>query len=92
MRLGTQWNCARGVLDDYAASFRPIKQKELSHRSYDTHCELSCHVATCYKRAHQKEWFNQFKLNWRVGHNLALDEWVESFIVQPMKNYSTGKF
>jgi hypothetical protein len=31
-------------------------------------------------------------LNGRVGHNLALDEWVESCIVQPMKNYSTGKF
>ena len=30
-------------------------------------------------------------LNGKVGHNIALDEWVESCIVQPMKNYSTGQ-
>ncbi len=29
-------------------------------------------------------------LNGKVGHNIALDEWVEMCIVQPMKNYSTG--
>ncbi len=30
-------------------------------------------------------------LNGKVGHNIALDEWVESCVVQPMKNYSTGE-
>ena len=30
-------------------------------------------------------------LNGKVGHNIALDEWVEMCVVQPMKNYSTGK-
>ena len=29
-------------------------------------------------------------LNGNEGRNLALDEWVESCVVQPMKNYSTG--
>ena len=29
-------------------------------------------------------------LNGKAGHNIALDEWVEMCIVQPMKNYSTG--
>ena len=29
-------------------------------------------------------------LNGKEGHNIALDEWVESCVVQPMKNYSTG--
>ena len=29
-------------------------------------------------------------LNGRMGHNIALDEWVEMCIVQPMKNYSSG--
>ena len=29
-------------------------------------------------------------LNGKEGHNLALDEWVESCIVQPLKKYSTG--
>ena len=29
-------------------------------------------------------------LNGNQGRNLALDEWVESCVVQPMKNYSTG--
>lgn len=29
-------------------------------------------------------------LNGKEGHNLALDEWVESGIVQPLKKYSTG--
>ena len=29
-------------------------------------------------------------LNGKDGHNLALDEWVESCVVQPMKNYATG--
>lgn len=27
----------------------------------------------------------------REGHNIALDEWVESYLVQPLKNYATGK-
>ena len=31
-------------------------------------------------------------LNGKEGHNLALDECVESFVVQPMKNYATGLF
>ena len=31
-------------------------------------------------------------LNGKEGHNLALDEWVESCVVQPMKNYATGLF
>ena len=31
-------------------------------------------------------------LNGKEGHNLALDEWVESFVVQPMKNYATGLY
>ena len=26
----------------------------------------------------------------RKGHNIALDEWVESYLVQPLKNYATG--
>ena len=30
-------------------------------------------------------------LNGTVGRNIALDEWVEMCVVQPMKNYSTGK-
>ena len=30
-------------------------------------------------------------LNGTVGRNIALDDWVEMCIVQPMKNYSTGK-
>ena len=29
-------------------------------------------------------------LNGKDGHNIALDEWVESCVVQPMKNYATG--
>ena len=29
-------------------------------------------------------------LNGKNGHNIALDEWVESCVVQPMKNYATG--
>jgi len=29
-------------------------------------------------------------LNGKDRHNLALDEWVESCVVQPMKNYATG--
>lgn len=31
-------------------------------------------------------------LNGKNGHNIALDEWVESCVVQPMKNYATGWF
>ena len=27
----------------------------------------------------------------REGHNIAHDEWVESYLVQPLKNYATGK-
>lgn len=27
----------------------------------------------------------------REGHNIALDEWVETYLVQPLKNYVTGK-
>jgi hypothetical protein len=30
-------------------------------------------------------------LNGTVGCNIALDEWVEMRVVQPIKNYSTGK-
>ena len=26
----------------------------------------------------------------REGHNIAHDEWVESYLVQPLKNYATG--
>ena len=25
------------------------------------------------------------------GHNIALDEWVEAYLVQPLKNYASGK-
>ena len=31
-------------------------------------------------------------LNGKEGYNLALDEWVESCVVQPMKNYATGLY
>ena len=31
-------------------------------------------------------------LNGQNGHNIALDEWVESCVVQLMKNYATGYF
>jgi len=27
----------------------------------------------------------------REGHNIALDEWVETYLVQHLKNYATGK-
>ena len=27
----------------------------------------------------------------REGHKIALDEWVEAYLVQPLKNYATGK-
>ena len=30
-------------------------------------------------------------LNGKVGHNIALDDWVEMCVVQPLKNYATGK-
>ncbi|KAJ7376892.1 hypothetical protein OS493_031771 [Desmophyllum pertusum] len=26
----------------------------------------------------------------RKGHNIALDEWVETYLVQPLKNYASG--
>lgn len=26
----------------------------------------------------------------REGHNIALDEWVETYLVQPLKNYASG--
>jgi len=26
----------------------------------------------------------------RDGHNIALDEWVEMYLVQPLKNYASG--
>ena len=29
-------------------------------------------------------------LNGKNGHNIALDEWVESCVLQPMTNYATG--
>ena len=34
---------------------------------------------------------SSISLNGTVCHNIALDEWVEMCIVQPMKNYSTRK-
>lgn len=34
---------------------------------------------------------SSISLSGTVGRNIALDEWVEMCIVQPMKNYSTGK-
>ena len=30
-------------------------------------------------------------LKGRHGHNIALDEWVESYLVRPLKNYASGK-
>ena len=30
-------------------------------------------------------------LSGKVGHNISLDEWVEMCVVQPLKNYATGK-
>ena len=27
----------------------------------------------------------------REGHKIALDEWVEAYLVQSLKNYATGK-
>lgn len=27
----------------------------------------------------------------RDGHNIALDEWVETYLVQPLKNYASGR-
>ena len=31
-------------------------------------------------------------LKGRHGHNIALDEWVESYLVRRLKNYASGKY
>ena len=28
----------------------------------------------------------------KQGHNIARDEWVETYLVQPLKNYASGEF
>ena len=46
-------------------------------------------MAYCYTEAVAKQLFCQHK--GREGHKIALDEWVEAYLVQPLKNYATGK-
>jgi hypothetical protein len=68
--------------------FGPLQKKNYSSSAF-VHCVNFCYAWSRLTRDLVRNHFS-IAVKGRVGHNIAMDEYVETYLVKPLKMYATG--